>query len=157
MNWHSKATPLLVLLALVALAYWPAIDCGFIWDDDDYVTQNPVLRTWGGILSVWFEPTSLPQYYPLVHTTFWLEYRLWGPEPAGYHVVNLLLHFLACCGLLALLRRLAVPGAFFAAALFAVHPVMVESVAWVTERKNVLSLLCAVLAANAWLGWRFRM
>lgn len=154
MNWHSKATPLLVLLALVALAYWPAIDCGFIWDDDDYVTQNPVLRTWGGILSVWFEPTSLPQYYPLVHTTFWLEYRLWGPEPAGYHVVNLLLHFLACCGLLALLRRLAVPGAFFAAALFAVHPVMVESVAWVTERKNVLSLLCAVLAANAWLGWR---
>jgi len=146
--------PILLLTGLVALAYWPAFGCDFIWDDDDYVTNNPVLRTWGGIARIWFEPTSLPQYYPLVHTQFWLEYRLWGPHPLGYHVVNVLLHLAASIALLHLLRRLAVPGALFAAALFAVHPVGVESVAWVTERKNVLSMACALVAAIFWLRWR---
>ncbi|MCR9244856.1 MAG: O-GlcNAc transferase [bacterium] len=150
----SRAIPVLVLAALTLLAYWPAFGCDFIWDDDDYVTQNPVLRTWGGIASIWFEPLSLPQYYPLVHTTFWLEYRLWGLDAAGYHTTNLLLHLLAGIALWRVLVRLAVPGALFGAALFVAHPIGVESVAWITERKNVLSLCCALFAANAWLRFR---
>ena len=154
-NGRAVAVPSwLVLLAAVALAYWPVVHGGFVWDDDDYVTQNPVLRTAGGLLRIWFEPTSLPQYYPLVHTTFWLEYRLWGAAPLGYHLVNVALHLATAGALLRLLRRLAVPGALFAAVLFAVHPVHVESVAWVTERKNVLSAFCLVIAAHGWLGWR---
>ncbi len=142
-------------IALVgAVAYAGVGDLGFVWDDDDYVTGNPVLRTPAGLWSIWFEPRSLPQYYPLVHTTFWLEYRLWGAAPLGYHVVNVLLHLGAACAFWRLLVRLGAPGALFAALCFAAHPVHVESVAWVTERKNVLSLCCALLAAHGWLHWR---
>ena len=148
----NRAAPLWIA-ALVLLAYWRVTTCGFIWDDDDYVTQNPVLRTWGGIWRIWFEPTSLPQYYPLVHTSFWLEYRLWGPWAPGYHLVNVVLHAWSAWLLLRFGRRLALPGALFGALWFAVHPVHVESVAWITERKNVLSLLCYLLAAGRWLRW----
>jgi tetratricopeptide (TPR) repeat protein len=143
------------LLLLAAIAAWlPALACGFVWDDDDYVTQNPVLRTAAGIARIWFEPTSLPQYYPLVHSTFWLEYRIWGPWAPGYHAVNVALHAASALLLWRLLLQLAVPGALFGALLFAVHPVHVESVAWVTERKNVLSMVCYLLAARSWLGWQ---
>ncbi|MBK8977261.1 MAG: tetratricopeptide repeat protein [Planctomycetes bacterium] len=142
------------LVALTLVAYAPALGCGYVWDDDDYVTANPVLRTVADFARIWLEPRSLPQYYPLVHTSFWLEYRAWGLAPLGYHLVNVLLHGTSAVLLWRLLRRLALPGALLAAALFAVHPVHVESVAWVTERKNVLSLLFYLLAFHAWLRWR---
>ncbi len=127
----------LVLLTLVA--YVPVRTAGFIWDDDQYVTENKTLRDSAGLGRIWFNRHANPQYYPLVHTSFWLEHQLWGLHPLGYHLVNVLLHAANAVLLWNLLRRLAVPGAFWAAALFAVHPVMVESVAWITERKNVLS------------------
>ncbi len=127
------------LVASVLLAYQPAWDDGFIWDDDFYVTHNKTLLDLGGLERIWFDRHANPQYYPLVHTTFWIEHHLWGPNPRGYHLVNVVLHAANVILLLLLLRRLNVPGAFWAAALFAVHPVMVESVAWITERKNVLS------------------
>lgn len=162
---RSKWAPLGLVVAFLVLAYWRVTQCGFIWDDDDYVWQNPVLRSWGGLWQIWFEPTSLPQYYPLVHTTFWLEAQIFGLPPLGggwdqandwalgYHIVNVALHGMSAMVLLRLGRRLAVPGILFAALWFAVHPVHVESVAWVTERKNVLSLLCYLLAAERWLNW----
>jgi hypothetical protein len=128
---------LIVLITLVA--YIPALQGGFIWDDDAYVTQNPTLRSVEGLARIWLEPRSNPQYYPLVFTSFWAEYHLWGLNPVGYHVVNALLHGLAAVALWLLLKCLKVPGALLAAAVFALHPVHVESVAWVTERKNVLS------------------
>ncbi len=127
------------LVLLTLLAYLPALRAGFIWDDDAYVTQNPTLTDAAGLAKMWTDVRSLPQWYPLVHTTFWLERRVWGLNPAGYHLDNVLLHAASAVLLLALLRRLNVPGAPLAAALFALHPVQVESVAWVTERKNVLS------------------
>jgi protein O-mannosyl-transferase len=130
----------LMLVALVLATYAPVTQNTFIWDDNDYVTQNLTLRTLPGLRSIWFSPFSLPQYYPLVHTTFWVEYHLWELEPLGYHLVNVLLHATSVLLLCRLLVRLEAPGAWLAAALFAVHPVMVESVAWITERKNVLSL-----------------
>lgn len=153
MRFPRLAGALPIALAAV-LVYLRTLGCGYVWDDDDYVTQNPVLRTAGAFWSIWFEPASLPQYYPLVHSTFWLEYRLWGPSPLGYHAVNVLLHAASAVLFWRLLVRLAVPGALFGALLFAVHPVHVESVAWVTERKNVLSLLFALLAAHGWWRWR---
>ncbi len=142
----------LVLLALVA--FGSALPNQWIWDDNDYVTENPVLTEEGGLERIWFEPSSLPQYYPLVHTTFWLERRLWGddesggPNAFGFHLDNVLLHGLGAVMLWLLLLRLGMPGAWLMAAIWAVHPVNVESVAWVTERKNVLSLFLALASIH---------
>jgi tetratricopeptide (TPR) repeat protein len=128
----------LVLFVTVAV-YIPAILSGYIWDDDVYVTNNFSLRTVEGLGRIWLEPKASPQYYPLVHTTFWLEYHLWQLHPLGYHLVNVLLHGLNGFLVFLVLRYLSVPGAWLAAAIFVLHPVHVESVAWITERKNVLS------------------
>ena len=100
---------------------------------------------------MWFVPATLPQWYPLVHTTFWIEYHLVGADPTLYHFNNVLLHAISCVLLWRLLAKLEIPGAFLAACIFAVHPVMVESVAWVTERKNVLSLVFYLLAMRMYL------
>ncbi|HEX9792759.1 MAG TPA: tetratricopeptide repeat protein, partial [Planctomycetota bacterium] len=111
----------------------------------------------GGLGQIWTNPERSPQWYPLVFTTFWVENQLWGKSPAGYHLVNLLLHALSAVLIWRLLHGLRLPGAWFAAALFAVHPVMVESVAWVTERKNVLSLALALAAAHLFFIWLRRL
>ena len=127
------------ILACTLLAYLPALQGGYVWDDDRYVTDNLTLRSVEGLARIWGEIGAVPQYYPIVHTTFWVEYHLWGLEPLGYHLDNVLLH--ACNALLLwfVLRRLGLRGGWFAALIFALHPVHVESVAWITERKNVLS------------------
>jgi hypothetical protein len=134
------ALPALVLVAAVLFAYGSSLHNGFIWDDPEYVINNATLRTLDGLSRIWFEPGATPQYYPMVFTGFWIEYHLWGLDTFGYHLVNVLLHGLNAVLLFLLCRRLAVPGAWVVALLFALHPVQVESVAWITERKNVLSL-----------------
>jgi tetratricopeptide (TPR) repeat protein len=139
---------LIVLLTL--LAYIPAMRGGYIWDDNAHITDNGALRSSDGLARIWFDPKVLPQYYPLVHTTFWVEYHLWQLDPFGYHLVNVLLHAGNAILLLLVLRYLRVPGAWLAAALFALHPVQVESVAWITERKNVLSGFFYLLSALAY-------
>jgi Flp pilus assembly protein TadD len=145
----ALAAAALVLLVIVAHA--ASLGAGFIWDDDDYVTENSTLHDVAGLGRIWFEIGAVPQYYPLVHTTFWIEHRLWGDRPAGYHAVNVLLHAANVLLLWTILRRLKIPGAWLAAALFGVHPVHAESVAWITELKNVLSGLFYLLALLAWL------
>jgi Flp pilus assembly protein TadD len=129
----------LLLASATVAAYVPAMANGFIWDDDSYVLKNTLLHDLTGLRRIWLEPASLPQYYPLVHTTYWIEHHLWGLKPLGYHVTNIVLHAASAVLLWRLLRRLSLPGAYFAAAVWALHPVCVESVAWITERKNVLS------------------
>lgn len=141
----------LLLVAFVVFAYLPALQAGFVWDDDDYVTRNRTLRNVFGLWQIWFEPRSIPQYYPLVHTTFWLEYRLWGLEPFGYHAGNVLLHAANALLVWRIFSLLELPGALAAALLFALHPVQVESVAWVTERKNTLSGFFYFLSAYLFL------
>jgi tetratricopeptide (TPR) repeat protein len=145
--------PSLVLIGLTLIAYLPAFRAGFIWDDPDYVTQNATLRSLDGLRQIWFVPRSLPQWYPMVHTTFWLEYQAWGLWAPGYHAVNVLLHAANAVLLYAILRKLQLPAAWLAAAVFAVHPVHVESVAWVTERKNVLSGMFYLASAWMYLKW----
>jgi len=140
-----------LIVLLVFLAYLPALRAGFIWDDDAYVTNNPTLHDLGGLQRIWFEVGAVPQYYPMVHTTFWLEYHLWGLHPVGYHLINVLLHATAAILLWQVLLRLRIRGAWLAAVLFALHPVCVESVAWITERKNVLSVVFYFTAALAYL------
>ena len=143
--------PGVLLVLLVCLAYIPVLRCGFIWDDDAYVTENNLLTAPDGLQRIWFSLDSPSQYFPLTYTTFRLERAFWGLNPAGYHLVNLLLHALNALLVWRLLLRLNVPGAWLAAALFALHPVQVESVAWITERKNVLSLFFFLLAMLAWI------
>jgi tetratricopeptide (TPR) repeat protein len=138
-NTRRVAPGILIIVAAVVVAYIPAVQGEYIWDDDFYVTENIHLRTLPGLGRIWFDIGATPQYYPAVHTTFWIEYHLWELEPFGYHLVNVLLHAMGSVLLWLVLRRLSVPGAWLAATLFALHPVQVESVAWITERKNVLS------------------
>ena len=140
-----------LIVLLVFLAFLPALRGGFVWDDDAYVTENPTLRDWEGLRQIWFKVGAVPQYYPMVHATFWLEYHLWGLNPFGYHLVNILLHAIAAILFWQVLLRLQAPGAWLAAVIFALHPVQVESVAWITERKNVLSAVFYFAAALAYL------
>ncbi len=153
--WRDSVLPAILLAAAVVVAYLPAIEGGYIWDDNRYVAENPVLPQDDGLVRIWTELGATIQYYPMVFTTFWLEYRLWGLDPLGYHLTNVLLHLMSALLLWRILRRLAVPGALLAAAFFALHPVHVESVAWITERKNVLSGVFYLAALLAWLRFTY--
>jgi tetratricopeptide (TPR) repeat protein len=139
-----------LLLAAVFLAYLPAIHGGLLLDDDLHITR-PALQSVGGLGRIWFDVGATQQYYPVVHTAFWLEHRLWGDSVAGYHLVNILFHACAAGLVVLLMRRLRLPGGWLAAFLFALHPVCVESVAWIAEQKNTLSTLLALGATLAYL------
>lgn len=143
-----------LLVVLTVAAYLPAFQAGFIWDDDDNVTGNVTLGSMDGLTRIWADPAAVPPWYPLAHSALWLEYRLWGPSPAGYHAVNVALHALNAVLVWVLFRRLRVPGALLGAALFALHPLQVESVAWITEQKNLLSTSFALASLLAWLRYR---
>lgn len=139
-----------LLLATVALvAYWPALHGAMLWDDDAHLTP-PWLASCSGLWRLWSEPAASQQYYPVVGTAFWLMNKLWGHAPLGYHVVNVLLHSLSAVLVAGLLRRWSVPGAWLVAILFLLHPVHVESVAWMSELKNTLSGVCYLLALRSW-------
>ena len=151
----------LSLMLITLAAYWPVTSCGFVWDDDRHVINNTALRSVEGLEHIWWPigkdllyPIST-QYYPVVYTSLWLDYQAWGLNPTGYHVTNILLHAIAVILLWLVLRHLRMPGAWVAAAVFALHPVHVESVAWITERKNVLSGVLYLGAALAYLRWMF--
>ena len=152
-SWQD-ALAFVALSLLVVIPYLPAMLWGgFVWDDNLYIKVDPV-RDVSGLWQIWFFPSELGRedhYWPLVYTMFWLEHKLWGFDPMGYHVVNVLLHLANTLLLWHLLRRLAVPGAWMVAAVFAVHPLHVESVAWVFERKDVLSGLFYLAAAVVWM------
>src|SRR5437773_5987241 len=138
----------LALIAITAAAYLPAWNGKLIWDDNRHITQ-PALRSWQGLADIWTRVGATQQYYPLVHSFFWIEQKLWGDSVVGYHLVNIILHSLGAVALLQILQRLKIPGAWLVAGLFALHPVQVESVAWISELKNTLSGLlffCSLLA-----------
>lgn len=139
------------ILAATFACYLPATQCDYIWDDDDYVIENSTLRSTEGLKQIWSQVGATPQYYPMVHTTYWIEYQLWGLNPTGYHVVNILLHGINAILIWKLLQFLQIPGSLLAGLLFALHPVHVESVAWITERKNTLSGLFYLLSAWCFL------
>jgi tetratricopeptide (TPR) repeat protein len=136
------------------VCYAPAARNGFIWDDDSYITKNPTLTARSGLSLIWLDMRASPQYYPLTFSLLYLENCLWGFNPIGYHLVSILLH--ACNAVLVwfVLRKLAVPGSYFAAGLFALHPVEVESVAWVAEQKNTLSCLLSLAALWSYLPFQ---
>jgi tetratricopeptide (TPR) repeat protein len=134
----------LVLLVALILVYLPVWHAGFIWDDDDHVTANPCIVGPLGLTEIW--TTSEARYYPLVLTTFWFEHALWGLNPLLFHLVNVLVQGACAVVLWRVLLSLRVPGAWLGAALWALHPVQVETVAWITELKNTQSGLFYLLS-----------
>ncbi len=140
----------LVLLLTTLAAYYPAWHGGMLWDDDFHVTR-PELRSWHGLYRIWFDVGATLQYYPLLHSAFWIVHKLWGDSTLGYHLLNILLHTGVALMVGLILRHFGIPGAFLAAAIFTLHPVHVESVAWISELKNTLSAVFYLGAMTLYL------
>jgi protein O-mannosyl-transferase len=141
----------LALIALVVVAYWRVFSAGFIWDDDMHLTRNPCVVGPLGLNEIW--TSTRAYYYPFVLTTFWFLHKFVGLNPWPYHVLNVLVHAGSAVLLWRALRQLKIPGAWLGAALWALHPVMVESVAWVTELKNTQSCLFYLASILCFLKW----
>jgi len=152
-SWWRGLLFALILAAVTILVYRSAWNGGFLWDDDVYITNNELLTAPDGLRRIWFSLDSPSQYFPLVYTTFRIEHWLWGLNSTGYRWVNLVLHVANALLVWLVLARLKVPGAWLAAAIFALHPVQAESVAWITERKNVLMGFFFLLTLLAWIAF----
>jgi len=139
------------LLVVTVLAYLPAWHAGFIWDDDRYVTNNPLLSAPDGLWRIWCSLDAPSQYFPLSYTLLRVGHFFWGLNPTGFHWLNLLLHVCNVLLVWRLLAQLNVPGSWLAAAIFALHPVQVESVAWISEVKNLLMGFFFLLTLLAWI------
>lgn len=162
-----------LIFTTVLACYWPALSGALLWDDPAHIPR-PDLRSWAGLGRIWFELTSTQQYYPVLFSAFWVEHKLWADHLLGYHLANVALHAGSCFVFALILRRLWAPrlatagnvpangislgsdAPWFAALIFAVHPICVESVAWITEQKNTLSLLFYLLAALVYLDFAER-
>jgi tetratricopeptide (TPR) repeat protein len=147
--------PYLIYAALfgaVLVAYWPALRGGMLWDDSAHVTK-PALQSLQGLWRIWFSPGTTQQYYPLLYSAFWVEHQFWGDAVLGYHLANLAQHAVAACLVVLILRRLALPGAWLAGLLFALHPVCVEAVAWISEQKSTLSAVFYLASALVYLSF----
>lgn len=140
-----------LLVLVLAAVYAPALRGDFLWDDDAHIGANPAIVGPLGLKDIW--TSAQANYFPLVLSSFWVQHALWGLNPVGYHVVTLAFHMGAALLLWAVLRRLAVPGAWLGAALWALHPVQVESVAWICELKNTQSAVFFLAAILFWLRW----
>ena len=136
-QFSDSALCAMIFCATLA-AYFPALRGGLLWDDRSHLTKSG-LQSFHGLWRIWFELGATQQYYPLLHSAFWLEHRMWGDAVAGYHLTNLALHALSACLVAMIMKRLSLPGAWFAGFVFALHPVHVESVAWISEQKSTLS------------------
>jgi tetratricopeptide (TPR) repeat protein len=139
-----------LLVVATFIAYVPSLHGGLLWDDRAYLT-GPGLQALDGLRRIWFSPGATLQYYPVLYSAFWAEWQLWQADTFAYHLLKVAEHVLAACLLCGVLRRLRIPGAWFAAAAFALHPVSVESVAWISEQKNTLSAVFYFAAAWAYL------
>ncbi len=138
------------LLICVCLLYYPTTKADFIWDDDVFITQNPIMATSNALERFWFS-TDPPDYFPLVSTNLWLQRHLWGVNPLGNHLVNIAFHAFNALLFWRVLLRMAVPGAWMAAMVFALHPIQVESVSWATQIKTVQSTFFYLLALLTYL------
>ena len=155
-TWRCNRAAVVLQAVLILVAGWfvysPALQGDWLWDDDREVTQNPLLRDAGGLARIWGEASS-SDYFPLKSTVQWIEWHLWQDRPTGYHIVSVGLHLLSALLLWRLLQKLGIRLAWVGGLLFAIHPLAVESVAWIAEQKNTLSLPPLLLAMCAYLDF----
>jgi tetratricopeptide (TPR) repeat protein len=154
-SWQREWLWAFLLVALVFISYARVFNAGFIWDDESHLTRNPCVVGPLGLKEIWTSARAV--YYPLVLTTFWTVHRFAGLSPWPYHLLNVLLHAGSAVLLWQVLRQLNVRGAWLGAALWALHPVMVQSVAWVTELKNTQSGFFYLLSIFCFLKWDERL
>jgi protein O-mannosyl-transferase len=141
-----------VILTLAFIAYFPALNGTLLWDDEAHIIA-PELQSLHGLHRIWFDLGATQQYYPLLHSAFWLEHLLWGDSTTPYHVLNVLLHSICAWLLVLIVRRLEIASAWLAGAVFALHPVCVEAVAWISEQKSTLSGVFCLGAALLYLDF----
>jgi protein O-mannosyl-transferase len=137
-NWWRYVALYAAIFIALLFVYQPALHGGILWDDPAHLTR-PDLRTAAGLWRIWFEPGTTQQYYPLAHSTFWVMSWLFGESTLAQHILNIALHTASAVLIAIIVESLGIPGGMLAGVLFAVHPVQVESVAWMTELKNTLS------------------
>jgi len=145
-----------LIIVLGFWIYWPALNGDWLWDDRDLIVNNVLVHDPDGLWKIWAEPTRLFDYLPLKVSVEWIEWRLWGDDTLGYHLTNVGLHLLSAFLLWHFLRKFGLRHAWLGALIFTVHPIMVESVAWISELKNTLSLPFFLLAMSAWIDYDAR-
>ena len=154
---YQRAKELLIQAAVIVLAglwiYSPAYHGDWLWDDDVLLTANPTVQsgTLSGLLKLWFNPDGL-DYFPLSYSLMWLQWQLFGATPTGYHITTIVLHIASGLLLWALLEKMRIPGSWITALIFTIHPACVESVAWVAETKNTLSLALFLASCIFWVS-----
>jgi hypothetical protein len=137
---------------VTGIAYWPALQGALLWDDERHVTR-PDLQSLHGLWRIWSELGASQQYYPVLHSAFWIEHCIWGDSVLGYHLVNVLLHSVSAYLVMRIMRRLSLPGAWLGGLIFALHPVCVEAAAWISEQKSTLSAVFYLAAALVYLDF----
>ncbi|MGO9528335.1 MAG: tetratricopeptide repeat protein [Verrucomicrobiia bacterium] len=148
--WRSWGAGAVAILAVTIVAYLPVMRGGFLFDDFYLITNNEMIDARDGLYRFWFT-TEAPDYYPLTSSLWWFEWRWWGDNPMGYHLLNVIFHAANAVLVWMILRRLKIPGAWLAGLVFAIHPVNVATVAWISEQKNTLSMLLYALAIFLYL------
>ena len=143
--WLKVAAAVAIIAAAAFLAYLPCLNGGFIWDDHDLITDNKLVMDAAGPFRIWCTTDPI-DYWPVTNITFWMEWRLWERNSAGYHATNVMLHIVEALLIWVVLRKLFIPGAFLAAMIFTLHPVNVESVAWIAQQKNLMAMLFFLLS-----------
>src|SRR6266478_6024890 len=149
-RWQLAAKTV-IIVAAVWFAYLPALRAGFVWDDEPLITANPLLRSFSGLAEIW-SGARTADYFPVTNTVFWIESHLFGGHAAGYHALNILLQSANALLVWAVLRRLEIPGPWLAGLIFGIHPVHAESVAWISELKNLLSMFFVLASIFCFLA-----
>ena len=152
-TWRSWLPRVSLIFGLTLWIYWPALNGDFIWDDGWYLTNNPLVQDLNGLWKFWFQPGTWVEYYPIQETVQWVQWQLWGKETLGYHLTNLFLHLVSALLVWRLLAKFGLRFAWLGGLIFAVHPVQVESVAYISELKNTLSLPFFLLAMGRWIDF----
>ena len=152
-TWRSWIPQALLIIGAGLWINWPAVHGGWLWDDNHYISENSLMGDPLGFLKVWVTRGHLRDYCPLTSSVEWIQWQLWGNNTFGYHLTNVVLHLTGAFLLWRLLARLGLSHAWLGGLLFTVHPIMIESVAWVSELKNTLSLPLLLLSMLAWLAW----
>jgi lipoprotein NlpI len=148
--------PTLAIIAAVFFIYAPVLHGDWLWDDDLDITGNAITQSPTGWWTIWFDPGSQLDYYPIKASVQWVQWHLWGRDPLGYHLTNIGLHIVGSLLVWKLLSKLGLKFAWLGGLIFAVHPVNVESVAWIAELKNTLSLPPLLIAMCAWIDYDAR-